>query len=498
MAIQPISLNVKQSEFSEEELLGQVSRISQSRVFEHSQTLQRLLRYLAAKSIEVPGEQIKEYTIGVEALQRRSNFAPEEDTIVRVQIHRLREKLLEYYKGEGVQDPILITIPKGRYLLDCEAMATSALPASTDSAPPAEVLVAEELTNARRGPNAAAETIPQNWSQQLGSATPWSRVGRLALQGAMATAIAAVCFMAGWWVKSGGMGQIADDQKSQNTAATYKSDSVQTFWATILGNDTAPVIAYTEGQYLLDDSNDLFPYMQGAVDDRGARVDPSLARRYAANRALVARAGSVYYENAYTGTGDLQGVAALESFFFRMGLTPTVKASRDVTTEDLKKHCVILVGATFQNFQNLVAHQLPPSGDFVFGKSVDQHEAWNRDIINLHPGQAEAATYGTERDPLTRVLRADYGLVSIQPGIVPGRFIVTLVGSDTTGTEGAALFATSNTGIEAVLSNPGFVKKVGQDRNVPVFQALIRINIAKGSVVLGSSLVTVHPLKAPN
>ena len=492
MPIQPISHEARQSESSSEELLRQVDRISRSRVFESSQTSQRLLRYLATKSAEAPGEQIKEYTIGVEALQRRSDFNPEEDTIVRVQIYRLREKLLEYYKGEGIHDPFLITIPKGHYSINCEAMKPSVLPDNADSAPPAEVLTVEEPTTAQPGPNSTAET-PQSdrsWFSWLpASGNP---VRRLALLAAGAAVIAGSCFVAGWWLQSRVTGVTPRDNRSQNTAIGSKADPMLKFWAAILGNDSAPVIAYADEQYLVDDSNDLFPYMRGPVDDRGAPIDPSLAKRYAAKSALVAKAGALYYENGYTGTGDLQGVAALESFFSRLGVTPTVKSSRSLTTEDLRKHCVILLGATNQNN---VTEQLPTGGDFAFGESSEQ-EGWRREIVNLHPSHTDAATYKTERDPITRVLKADYGLVAIQPGIVPGRFTVTLVGLDTTGTEGAALFATSHEKMNAVLNSPALATNFGKDGNVPLFQALIHVKIANGSEVLGESLVTVHPLKS--
>jgi hypothetical protein len=112
MTIALTSSQAEHEEFSAESLKVQIDRISRSRTFENSQTLQRLLRYLAAKSNETPGEQIKEYTIGVEALERRPSFDPKEDTIVRVQIHRLREKLLEYYEGEGLRDPKVAAKPE--------------------------------------------------------------------------------------------------------------------------------------------------------------------------------------------------------------------------------------------------------------------------------------------------------------------------------------------------------------------------------------------------
>ena len=493
MAVQPISFETEQESTSSEDLQGQVDRISESRVFEHSQTLQRLLRYLAAKSIEAPGEQIKEYTIGVEALERRPSFDPRDDTIVRVQVHRLREKLLDYYKDEGLRDLILVTIPKGRYLPIFERRAAvNVFPPS--STPPVEIPIAEERPDP---PVMPGVPLPLNAAPQCYglmedplSAPAARRSGHFDLRYALAIALAVGCLAVGWWIRGEEINRIGSHEGVQNSSEATKEDPAQAFWSDILAQDATPVIAFTSSLYLVDHLNDLFPYLQGAIDDRGAPVDASLARRYASNPALIARAGNVYYESGYTGTGDLKGVALLERFFTRMGVTPTIKASRELTTEDFTNHTVIVLGSTFQN---IAAEQLPSSGDFVFGKAEGRHEAWDREIINLHPRLTEAATYQTERDPVTDVLSADYSLVSVQPGIMPDRFIVTLAGLDTTGTEGAAIFATSTAGIQAIKSRSKFAAKELQKNH-----ALVRVNLAKGSEVLGSSLITVHPLNARN
>src|SRR5580704_17550590 len=94
----------------------QVRRILRSVTFRNASTLQQLLAYLAAKSTGGTGELPKEYTIAVEALGRKEDFDPKIDPIVRVQSHRLRTKLKEYYEAEGSHDPIIIHIPKGHYL----------------------------------------------------------------------------------------------------------------------------------------------------------------------------------------------------------------------------------------------------------------------------------------------------------------------------------------------------------------------------------------------
>jgi len=101
---------------SAEKCQQQVHRIIHSTAFRNASTLQQLFQYLSDRAIAGTTEGLKEYTIGVEAFGRKQDFDPKIDPIVRVQIHRLRQKLKEYYDAEGSHDPILIEIPKGHYL----------------------------------------------------------------------------------------------------------------------------------------------------------------------------------------------------------------------------------------------------------------------------------------------------------------------------------------------------------------------------------------------
>src|ERR1700754_2218257 len=89
------------SEPSIQECREQARRIFQSATFRNSATLQQLLQFLTEKTINGSAESLKEYTIGVEALGRKPDFDPKLDPIVRVQSHRLRAKLKEYYEAEG-------------------------------------------------------------------------------------------------------------------------------------------------------------------------------------------------------------------------------------------------------------------------------------------------------------------------------------------------------------------------------------------------------------
>jgi hypothetical protein len=468
----------------------QVQRILKSATFRNSATLQQLFQFLTAKVFEGGAEALKEYTIGVEAFGRPEDFDPKTDTIVRVQIHRLRQKLAEYYEADGSRDPILIEIPKGHYLPSFESapIAGADDPAGASTPQLDGVISVATYFPEQDIDNGGLRT------DQTKRRTGWSFFSRMAITAASVI----VVFVAGFFLGNKQLkSDIAGIAPSAGTqlAAGNSADPVKAFWASFLGNDSAPVIAYPDAVFLLDDSNDLFRFRRGASDDRGALVDPHLAQQFASSPSLVAKAGQLYYENGYTGTGELQGIAMLSNLFGQIGVKATVKPSRDVTPDDLRQHNVILLGSPFQN---VAVAQLLTMGDFNFKNPDSRHEQWRAQIVNAHPRANEALSYGTERDPGTQALTTDYSLITIQSGVVPGRYIAVLGGLDTTGTEGATLFATSRPGVEelsrALAAQASSVAK----GEMPLFQALIRVRLEKGYDVLGASLVAVHRLPSPN
>lgn len=71
--------------------------------------------YVCAKRFEGGAEQIKECKIAVEALGRPPEFDQRADSIVRVEVHRLRKRLRDYYESEGAAHAVHIEIPPGQY-----------------------------------------------------------------------------------------------------------------------------------------------------------------------------------------------------------------------------------------------------------------------------------------------------------------------------------------------------------------------------------------------
>jgi hypothetical protein len=466
------------------EIQKQLSRVIHSKVFRHASALQRLLQYLVSRAVEDPFGGIKEYTIGVEVFERGSGYDPQIDTVVRVQIHRLRQKIKEYYESEGANDPIIVEIPKGHYIPAFESRADALVKAGEPEAE--RHLASEVVTNG--GGVAPAAGLDSAGTRSAESGRTWSR-SRVATIGCVVGMVfAAGIFLGGRWIQLGGWAK-NDESSSRGGVTSFKSDdAVGTFWKSFLGNDTAPVVGYADAVFLVDSEGDLLRFRRGASDNRGTAVDPHLAREFASNPALVEKAGPLFYEDGYTGTGDVESIFTLTRLFTSMGTQMTVKRCRLVTIDDLKEHNVILLGSPDQN--DAVA-QLPQVSDFVFENPAVQ-TAWGGLFLNRHPQPGESLEYYTERDPVTREVKSDYGLITVQPGAVPGRYIAILGGLDTSGVAGTAQFMSSPTQMAELrqrLETLGAWKANGP---MPAFQALLRVDVEKGNDVLAVHLISVH------
>ena len=86
-----------------------------SGIFSRAPNLEHLLTYVCTKYFEGTADQIKEYNIAVDALGRPADFDQKRDSIVRVEAHRLRKRLREYYEADGRDHAIRIEIPPGQY-----------------------------------------------------------------------------------------------------------------------------------------------------------------------------------------------------------------------------------------------------------------------------------------------------------------------------------------------------------------------------------------------
>jgi hypothetical protein len=106
-----------------ESLQTQIQRILQSKAFRTSEVQRNLLAYLADKSISGSADSLKEYTIGLDVFGKPASYDPRQESAVRMHVGRLRQKLAEYYRLEGTEDPVVVDLPKGGFKVIFEARA---------------------------------------------------------------------------------------------------------------------------------------------------------------------------------------------------------------------------------------------------------------------------------------------------------------------------------------------------------------------------------------
>jgi hypothetical protein len=93
-----------------------------SKFFASKDVQRKLLDYLFVVTLEK--QEISEIDIAEHVFERK-DFDAGNDTIVRVNIHKLRQSLIKYYTEEGKEDKIKLSIPKGKYILQHNLEVTS-------------------------------------------------------------------------------------------------------------------------------------------------------------------------------------------------------------------------------------------------------------------------------------------------------------------------------------------------------------------------------------
>jgi len=95
---------------------SELDKVLSSAGFQRSPQLKRFLGFLVEETLAGRGERLKEYVLGTEIFGRPASYDPRLDSLVRVEAHRLRGILENYYRQEGSADSVLIELSKGSYV----------------------------------------------------------------------------------------------------------------------------------------------------------------------------------------------------------------------------------------------------------------------------------------------------------------------------------------------------------------------------------------------
>ena len=103
------------AQLSNQEKQDELHYVLESAPFARSEQLRAFLIYVCRMEMEGRADELNEYLIGVEALGRRADYSPAEDSSVRSRAWELRQKLLKLYSTERSDSHLRIDLPRGGY-----------------------------------------------------------------------------------------------------------------------------------------------------------------------------------------------------------------------------------------------------------------------------------------------------------------------------------------------------------------------------------------------
>jgi adenylate cyclase len=135
---------------SSAEVRAALDRVLRSRCFEHAGRASDFLRFVVGKTLAGEGDRLKGHTIAVYVFGRPTSFDAQSDPLVRVEALRLRQRLTEYYAGEGAADAVRLDLPRGSYAVKAKYSGAEAARARGERRPPSP-FAARVLPRVRAG-----------------------------------------------------------------------------------------------------------------------------------------------------------------------------------------------------------------------------------------------------------------------------------------------------------------------------------------------------------
>jgi len=402
----------------------QIEKLLSSHALHSSESLCKLLRYLATHSLEHPGASPKEYQIATEVFGRQQDFDPHVDSMVRVQAGRLRTKLSEYYTSEGAEDQMVVELPKGTYGLTFHPRPHGAA----------------------RNHAATAHESPSNSDVNGRTSRTWV-IAVIALSVVLASAVA-----------------VATDRFLNRRIAEARVSgdgpdlpvAFHVFWKGFLTGPQEPWVIFSNAAFV---------------------GRPYVGMRYY-NRAKDS--GAVILDH-YTGVGEVLAVHALDSVFEKLHQQIRVKRGSLFSLDDAKNNDLIFIGSPSENLTLL---ELPNTQEFAFKQITSGPRMGTMEIINFHPESGEPKEFLPT--PPDDVLTADYSVIALKRGLNPAHSILILPGATTIGTQAAVEYVCQQDSLEQLLlrlsvSNSGELKpfeaviRVKVAKGVPVSSELVAL-----------------------
>src|SRR5271165_3741048 len=411
---------------------GQIQRLVNSEVLHGSESLCKLLRFLAERAIEFPGVPAREYQIAIEVFGRRANFDSRLDSTVRVQTGRLRAKLSQYYAEQGKDDPIVVEIPRGIYMVNFVYRGATAA-----EAPSSEPAV----------PTAATTEAKEDRPLASPAAGIW-KIATFALVSLLLVALGIIGFLT-----------YTRPQPFTPLDSETLSPELRSFWSVFTISPEAPWVIFSNAAFIGRPGTGL-RYFDPQTDSPEHILDH------------------------YTGVGEVLGVHELDATFALLHHELHVKRGRLVSLDDAKNRNLIFVGSTAEN---LSLRDWPSTQDFVFRRLEDGPSKGGVSLVNMRPQPGEQAVYSAAPDI---PIKEDYALIALAHGINPSYYVLILAGTTTLGTGAAVEYVCHANTLHTLAEG---LKHAHGSFGKP-FEAVLDVHISSG-VPMESDLVAVHAIE---
>jgi hypothetical protein len=395
---------------------NQIDRLVASQVLHSSESLCKLLQYLAKHALDHPNTPLKEYQLATEVFGRRSDFDPQSDSTIRVQAGRLRLKLAEFYSSEGAQDPVIVEMPKGTYILSFHVRKQAN--SKPGSAPVAAL-------NAGVSSQGSGAEVPRAWVFAIATLSILLLVAAVAL------------------------GLMASSRQGNSTAHAGNLEAppiaFQKFWKPFLSGTAEPWLIFSNAAFV-------------------GRPETGM-RYYSASRD----AQDAIWDH-YTGVGEVLAVHSLDEVFGLFHRQLRVKRGSLFSLDDAKNNDLIFLGSPSEN---LSLAEIPSTKEFVFQRVTAGPRKGDLAIVNVHPQTGEAKEFlASAASPLVE----DYAVLGLVPGLAAERSVLILAGTTTFGTQAAAEYVSRQNSVEELLTRVTGSKTGG----LTPFEAVLHIKVARG------------------
>jgi hypothetical protein len=353
-----------------EPIQQQIERIVHSEQFRSSEVLRRLLTFLSEKAIAGEADNLKEYVVAIDGLGKSSSYDPQHNSAVRIQMGRLRQRLAEYYRTEGKNDPMVVDLPKGRFRLTFEQRSNT--PTLQDNSPPA---------------------TPRLYSAEFSDFST-RRAPRLTLLQPVAGLVAVVLLL--------GLGYLAGRSTGrQENVAGRRSQDLEALWAPFLSRKL-PLIVSIEDPLFAEIRSNPGVY----VRDRSMNEWSDVVSSAALNKLTLAlNQSEMHPSRYYTAFGEAEASFLLGGLLKTPESALSIVRTSQLSWQQLADNNVIFVGVQnlfFNQLRNMpIAPQLVPELNGV------------RDE---HPGKGRPSFYADEYTTAPSEQGTIYALVTHLPG----------------------------------------------------------------------------------